>query len=66
MKPYTIETRDVNGKREIHEFETREDFYAWALDMDDEILLITYGQSILYSSLVHPAIDWDELVAYLA
>ena len=80
---YTIETRDINGKRETHTFATREEFYAWALDVDQnkygpayelEILLITcaipvngtYEQSILFCSLVHPAVYWSELVAYLA
>lgn len=52
---YAIEVRDVNGNRTVTEFDTREDFYRWATDVQDgrhgnpdemQIMLITQRISI--------------------
>ena len=52
---YAIEVRDINGKRTMTEFATREDFYRWAADVQDglhgnpdemQIMLITQRISI--------------------
>ena len=78
---YSIELRDINGQRTHRSFRDRNEFYRWAVDQNRsantdelEILIITRAippgvlssQHILYSSLWHERLSWDELVGYLA
>lgn len=78
---YTIEVRDINGRRALASFKDRNEFYRWAVDQSrfasqdgNEILLITRAipegvlssQHILYCSLWGESLSWEELVGYLA
>lgn len=72
---YMIVIRDINGKRFLYDFNSRGEFYSWTLDMctnedcadnEYEILLIRGGRYLLYNALVHPPIDWEDLLGFLA
>ena len=73
---YKIEIRDSNGRREIYEFETRDDFYTWAVELRDsgvaydmEVLWVSFDGMILYSELFEHGfdmLDWDALIGFIA
>lgn len=70
---YLIEIRNINGVREKYTFNSRDDFYAWIVDVvseDDEILNVDYMHNgcceTLYCSLWGGPLDWDTLAGYLA
>lgn len=69
---YKIEIRDINGNRSCHWFDSREEFYDFALQMSKqenadeyEILLIKDCDAVLFTALTDYPIDWENLVGYL-
>ena len=69
-KTITLHIRDVNGKRYTQSWRNRDDFLAedWnSFDEDaEEILLITWGEYIIYNQLVNESICIDELIGFFA
>ena len=67
----TIIYRDVNGKREIIEFDNEASVLSFIdeenLSEEDEILIVAYGHLCLYSALTasYP-LDIDDLTGFFA
>jgi len=60
--------RDANGKWLEKKFQSREEAYLYCLTMPDdlEILVVAMNIVLLYSSLMGPPIDKEDLVGFFA
>lgn len=62
----TIVARDVNGKREVYEFDSWDAVDVSGKDESEEILLILVGDICIYSKLAHTWIPWDVVSGFFA
>ena len=70
---YYIEIRDNNGSRTMRWFDKLEEFYDFVLEMvnsdivdEEEIMLVTVDNAVIYCALGREPLDWSELLGYLA
>lgn len=65
-----IAVRDINGKRSIYRFENRSDLLQFLNTHiptdDDEILLIIWSGTCVYSQLGNNPITWEDVSGFFA